>query len=71
MGLNREKQFPDPAQRELQDKADALRDAAESLTYATRKVPLDAVRIRQLTLELDECRNQFRVALYAATGVMV
>jgi hypothetical protein len=50
VGLNREKLFPDAAQREL-------RDAAESLTYATRKGTIDRHRTWDLLFELDAKRN--------------
>jgi hypothetical protein len=57
VGLNREKLFPDKAQRELQDAADAVRDAAESLMYATRKGTIDKHRTWDLLFELDAKRN--------------
>jgi hypothetical protein len=53
MGMNREKQFPDKAQRDLQDAADELRDASEKLVYATRRVPLDLNRLMELTNEVE------------------
>jgi hypothetical protein len=53
MGLNREKQFPDKAQRDLQDAADAIRDASEKLVYATRRTPLDLTRLMELTNEVE------------------
>jgi hypothetical protein len=59
MGLNREKQFPDKAQRDLQDAADALRDASEKLVYATRRVPMDVKRLMELDAEVRELRRKF------------
>jgi hypothetical protein len=54
MAFNREKLFPDPAQRDLQDAADALLTAAEKMSYAARKVPPDLTRLFEL---VDECER--------------
>jgi hypothetical protein len=61
MGLNREKLFPDAAQRELQDATDAVRDASESLVYATRRVPLDMSRVAELLDEFSTAQRRLRV----------
>jgi hypothetical protein len=63
MAYNREKLFPDPAQRELQDAADAVQTAAEKLSYATRKVPLDDQRLMELTNEIEACQKTFNRCL--------